>query len=49
MGRKPDIALGLCVADHFIQYPDARAWSDDVRMHRELKQAAGIVGGIELA
>src|SRR6476620_738682 len=49
MGRKPDAWPRLRVADQLFDDPDARAVSDDVRVRRDLADAAFLVSRVELA
>src|SRR5215510_15911191 len=49
MRREPHVAQRARVADQFLYDPDARAISDHMRMHGELKHAAFTVRRLELA
>lgn len=47
MRRKPAIPLALRKPDQFLDDPDARAVGDDMRMHRQLEDATGLIGGLK--
>ena len=49
MGPKPYAFVGFGVADDLFEDPNPRTVADDVRMHRQLEDAAFLVGRIELA
>ena len=49
VGREPHAAACLGVTDHLLDDPHARAVADDVRVERELAQAALRIGRVELA
>src|SRR6267154_4695549 len=49
MRREPDAGPRLSEADQLLDDPDARAVADDMRVHRQLEQAALVIGRLELA
>src|SRR3954466_454588 len=49
MRGEPHPVVRADVVDELVQYPDARAVADDVRMHGELEYAAFAIRGVEFA
>src|SRR5665213_1423496 len=49
VGSEPYAGFGLCHPDQFLDDPDARTIADHVRVHRQLKDAALVIGRLEFA
>src|SRR5215831_3000197 len=47
MSPEPDALARFCVSDDLVEDPNARTITDDVRMHRELKDSALVVSSVE--